>query len=79
MGKRSRLFLWAVLLLFLGIVFADALGVFDTRPYTEITHGNHKHYVPRDRDPSVPLDNFPTRPPGPNERILPTGEIVPAN
>lgn len=62
--------------LFFGFVIADALGVFDSKPYTEVPHGNHTHYVPKDRDPDAPLDAFPTTPPGPNERILPDGRVV---
>jgi hypothetical protein len=37
---------------------------------------SHSHYVPRDRDPDVPLENFPTSPPRPNERIMPDGTVV---
>ena len=74
--RRSKIII-AVVALFLAIVIIDALGVFDTSPYTEVNHGDHKHYVPKDRDPDVSLDAFPTQPPGPNERINPQGQIVP--
>jgi hypothetical protein len=63
--------------LFFVLVMADTLGIFHTKPYNEVPHGNHVHYVPRDRDPSVPIGQFPTRPPGPGERITPQGQIVP--
>lgn len=74
--KRSRIILIVAGIFFL-LVILDALGVFDTAPYMEVPHGNHTHYVPRNADPDVPLDNFPTTPPGPNERIDPEGQVVP--
>lgn len=76
-SRRSKILL-AILAVFIAVVIIDALGVFDTSPYTEVNHGNHKHYVPKDRDPNVGLDAFPTTPPGPNERVTPQGQIVPA-
>jgi hypothetical protein len=76
---RSRRFKILIVLaaLFFGFVIADSLGIFDSSPYNVISHGNHSHYVPKDRDPNVPLDDFPMQPPGPNERITPTGQVVP--
>lgn len=62
---------------FFVFVLADTLGFFDHRPYYEVPHGNHTHYVAKDKDPSVSVGDFPTRPPGENERITPTGQIVP--
>lgn len=62
-----------------GLVIADSNGLFDTRPYREVPHGNHSHFVPHDRDPSVPISDFPTRPPREGERITPDGRIVPDN
>ncbi len=61
------------------LFFVNALGVFDDKPYRAVPHGNHYHYVPIDRDMSVPLDAFPTVPPRPGERILPNGQIVREN
>ncbi|MCY4159012.1 MAG: hypothetical protein OXE92_08175 [Bacteroidetes bacterium] len=71
-----------VLLLVLGAValffiMQQVLNPFGDREYTEVPHGNHSHFVPKDRDPRVPLSNFPTRPPAENERITPDGRIVP--
>ena len=54
----------------------DALHLFDDAEYVEVPHGSHSHFVPRDRDPNVPLENFPSVPPRPNERIMPNGEVV---
>lgn len=65
------------ILLFFGLVIADSLGVFNPKPYTEVPHGSHVHYVPHDRDPDVPLNAFPMTAPGPGETITPRGEIVP--
>jgi hypothetical protein len=76
MHKRFRLVIFTILALFFAFVMADAVGVFNKLPYDEIPHGNHAHYVPKDRDPNVPIGQFPTRPPGPNERITPQGQIV---
>jgi hypothetical protein len=77
MKKRLRPVLFLLIGLFLAFVIADALGVFDRRSYFEVPHGSHSHYVPHDRDPDVPIGQFPTRPPGPSERITPQGQIVP--
>lgn len=75
--RRLKVAAWAVIVLFFGLVIADALGLFDTKPYTAVPHGNHVHYVPDDRDPNVPANEFPTREPEEGEMISPTGEIVP--
>jgi len=47
-----------------------------TGEYIRVEHGDHAHYYPPNRDPDVPLSEFPTRPPGPGERITPDGRIV---
>jgi len=77
MRKRLR---WALLiagLVFFILVMRQVLDPFGDNAYVEISHGNHVHYVPKDRNPDVPLDRFPTRAPAPNERILPDGRIGP--
>ena len=56
---------------------ADSLGLFRKKPYVGVPHGNHVHYVPEDRDPDVPIDQFPMQEPDPGQRITPTGRIVP--
>jgi len=73
---KRRLFFAVVAAIISGIVIIDAVGVFDDRPYLVVPHGSHNHYVPRDRDQSVPLDAFPTTEPRPGERIMPNGEVV---
>lgn len=76
MRKRLRWIVLAIAGLFFLFVIVDSAGIFHSLPYYEVPHGNHSHYVPIDRDKRVSVGSFPTRPPGPNERITPTGEIV---
>ncbi len=77
MHKRLRWTFLIILGLFFAFALADSLGVFDDRPYYEVPHGNHTHYVPKDCDPPVTPGDAPTRPPGPDERINCQGQIVP--
>ena len=79
MRKPLRWVLALALVVFFGIVLADSLHLFDDKAYFEVPHGSHSHYVPWDRDTTVAVGEFPTRPPGPGERITPRGQIVPAN
>ncbi|MEM9663326.1 MAG: hypothetical protein AAF970_00240 [Bacteroidota bacterium] len=74
---RRRLLVLAALLVFFVFVLREVYDPFGDAEYLEVPHGNHSHFVPRDRDPNVPLHRFPTSPPGPNERILPNAEVVP--
>lgn len=62
-----------------GFAVADSLGLFIDKPYKAIPHGTHNHYVPFDRQEGVPIGDFPTEEPGPNEMITPDGHIVPKN
>lgn len=77
--RRSplRWILFGIAMLFLAVAISRALDPYDARGVASISHGDHTHYVPRDRDPEAPISNFPTTPPGPNERILPDGRVVP--
>lgn len=59
-----------------GFALSDALGFFNPKSYTAVSHGSHVHYVPEDRDPKVGIDKFPQEEPGPDEIITPTGQIV---
>ena len=65
-----------VILIVAGFAMADSLGWLSNKPYKAVPHGTHNHYVPLDRDPDVPLGEFPTQPPGPNQKITPDGRIV---
>ena len=62
--------------LFFGFVIYQVINPFPNQPYMEIPHGDHTHYVPKDRNPDVSISQFPTQPPGPNERIMPDGRVV---
>ena len=68
-----------LVLILASLALADALGYFNPKPYTAVSHGDHKHYVPEDRDPNVPISDFPQVEPAPGEKITPTGQIVPAD
>ena len=59
------------------LMMGEVLDPYGDKGYMEISHGDHKHYVPEDRDPNVSISNFPSTPPGPNERITPNGRVVP--
>ncbi len=74
--KKRRLVLILVVLVFLVIILREVLFPFRGQEYAEIPHGDHTHYVPKDRDPNVPVGQFPTTRPGPNQRILPDGRVV---
>ena len=75
--SRFRVFLVIVGAVLFFFVMQKVLNPFGDNEYAEIPHGNHSHYVPKDRDPRVPISNFPTRPPADNEKIMPDGRVVP--
>jgi hypothetical protein len=77
MRKRLRWILLALVGVFFVIVVLDSLNLFHDGPYLEIPHGDHVHYVPHDRDRNIPIGQFPTRRPGPNEIITPDGRVIP--
>lgn len=65
-----------VVLIAAGFALADALGFFNPKPYTAVSHGSHFHYVPENRDPDVGIDKFPQQEPRSFEVITPTGQVV---
>lgn len=81
-GERSgfwstrRLIVTVVFLAFVAFVTYRAVNQFADQPYLEVPHGDHVHYVPKDRDDAVPIGDFPTQRPAENERILPDGRVV---
>ncbi len=77
MRRRLRWIVVAVAAVFFLFVMIDSIGVFNPLPYYQVPHGDHTHYVPKDRDRNVPIGSFPTREPSEGERITPRGEIVP--
>lgn len=62
---------------FFVIILWTVVNPYRGQDYGEIPHGDHVHYVPKDRNLEVPISRFPTRPPEPGERITPEGQIVP--
>lgn len=78
-SRAKSILKWIVFvvgLLFFLAVLREAFDPFGDDPYLEISHGDHVHYVPRDRDPNVPMSRFPTTAPAADERITPDGRIV---
>jgi hypothetical protein len=67
----------AVLLVFFGAVMWKVINPYRGQRFEKIPHGDHVHYVPKDRNPEVPVSRFPTRKPAKDERITPDGEVVP--
>ncbi|MCS3676307.1 hypothetical protein GGQ07_000066 [Salinibacter ruber] len=59
-----------------GMLMRSVLYPYPNQSYAEIAHGDHTHYVPKDRNDNVPVSNFPTQEPGPDERITPDGDII---
>ncbi len=74
--RRRRWVLIGIAAFFLALAFWSAINPFGDQGYVGISHGDHTHYVPEDRDPEVSISNFPSTPPGPDERILPDGRVV---
>jgi len=71
-----RLLLVAVGLVFFGFLMWEVVNPYRGQRFEEVPHGDHVHYVPKDRNPDVPINRFPTQKPEPNERILPDGQVV---
>lgn len=74
--KTIKYIFLIVFVLLIGIAIIDSTGLIDKKEYTVVPHGNHNHYMPKDRDPNIPVHSFPQRLPNPGERITPQGEIV---
>lgn len=75
-SKKRRLIFLVLVTIIAAFVVVDSLRFFDDRPFIVVPHGDHSHYIPHDRDPNVPISDFPTTEPRPGERILPNGQIV---
>jgi len=72
---------WVVtlgLLVIFSVVMWTVINPYRGEPYEQVPHGDHVHYVPRDRNEEVPMSRFPTRKPNQGERITPDGRVVPA-
>jgi hypothetical protein len=66
-----------VLLALFSYLLWFVINPYRDQPYEEVPHGDHVHYVPKERNENVSISRFPTRPPEAGERITPDGEIVP--
>ncbi|MBO6574654.1 MAG: hypothetical protein JJ896_04515 [Rhodothermales bacterium] len=77
MKNRTRNILIGILAVFLALAVLDSMGVFDDRPYFEVPHGNHTHYVPKECEPALPVSQAPTTRPGPGQTVDCQGQIVP--
>lgn len=75
--RRTRLIIYGVIGLVVLLVLIDSMGVFDSRSYYEVPHGNHTHYLPKDCDPPLPVSNSPTIRPAAGEKITCQGQVVP--
>lgn len=75
-GSVRRWVIGTVFVVFLGAALYQVINPYPDQPYMEIPHGDHVHYVPKDRNQDVSVSQFPMQPPGPNERITPDGRIV---
>jgi hypothetical protein len=75
-NKNRNLIIAFIIAVFMIIALLDSLDVFNSKPYRMVPHGNHTHYVPNNYDSNVPIDSFPTVPPGPGQRITREGKIV---
>lgn len=67
----------AVLVVFFAVILREVINPYRNQRFEQIPHGDHVHYVPRDRNSEVPISQFPTQPPEEDERITPDGEVVP--
>jgi hypothetical protein len=63
---------------FFGYLMTIVINPYEGQRFEEVPHGDHVHYVPKDRNPDVPIGEFPTQKPGPDETITPEGDVVPA-
>lgn len=75
--SRFKLAFLGLLLFFVAIAFSNALGFWDDGlPYTPVNHGNHKHYMAKNRDEGIGLDHCPTRPPDQNEVLTSQCQLI---
>jgi hypothetical protein len=65
-----------VALVFFGYLMTIVVNPYEGERFEKVPHGDHVHYVPKDRNEDVPIGEFPTEKPGPDEDILPDGQVV---
>lgn len=66
-----------VLLVLFGAVMWEVVNPYRGKRFEKVPHGDHVHYIPKDRNPDAPAGQFPTQKPAEDERITPNGEVVP--
>lgn len=76
-GSRRKWIVGGLLLAFFAYLLWYVVNPYRDQPYAEVPHGDHVHYVPKDRNERVPISRFPTQPPENGERITPDGDVVP--
>lgn len=67
-----------VLLVFFGALMWTVINPYRGQRFEKVPHGDHVHFVPKDRNEEVPMSRFPTQRPESDERITPEGEVVPS-
>lgn len=67
----------AVLLVFFGVLMREVINPYRNQRFEKVPHGSHVHYAPKDKNPDVPISQFPTQKPDENEDITPDGRVVP--
>ena len=73
---RPRTLVGIVLLLVVGyFVMRTVLNPYGDGDIVEVPHGNHSHFVPRDRNPEASISNFPTSRPGPEQCVTRDGPM----
>jgi hypothetical protein len=73
---KLRRVIYTVGAIFVGVVIVDALDLFDDKTWSEISHGNHSHFVPYDKDEDVSVSNCPQSAPADNEIISPQCQVL---
>jgi hypothetical protein len=77
MKRKSFKYIFAVVVIIVAcLALMDAVGLFNPKPYRTVTVGATVHYVPKNRDPKVNIEKFPTVKPLPSEVITPTGQLI---
>ena len=74
--QKRNFFITVIIAIVLILALLDSEEVFNTKSYRKVPHGNQTYYVPNNYNSSVPIDSFPTSPPGPNQKITPNGKVV---
>ena len=74
--SRVRWIMGGVAALFVGGVMVDALDLFDDKTWTEISHGNHSHFISYDKDKNVSVSDCPQRPPAAGEILSSQCQLI---